>query len=387
MRILHVIATFAPAWQFGGPVRSTFELCRALRHRGHQVTVVTTQAGTPLAGRHCVVHEVLEGIDVLYCPARSTPFGIVSSTMTSIVREQSVRHDVAHLTGVWQPTSRPVAEEFIRAGLPYLSSPRGALSPYSFSQGLLKKRLYYWAVERRIQRHAASIHVTAPLEAREVERLRLGVPICEIPNICSSERWYPDPEAGARWRRRLGIEPSTFVITHVGRVQRKKNIEFLAKVARALPTDRDWRFVLYGPVAGRDRGYLRWLQSEFPGGRLIANQGSSEESDVRGAYCGSDCVVMPSRHENFGNVAVEAALSGTPVVASDQVGAASLLQPLGACVVVALAPGEWAHEIISLADNPGHGRGGPGSRDSIARAASMDQVGRAFDDCYREVAR
>lgn len=383
MRILHAIATFAPAWQYGGPVRSTFELCRALAVQGHRVCVITTTAGTPHAGSSSVVRAHVEGIDVHYCPAQVGRLGIHSRTMASVVRDLAPEADVAHLTGVWQPTSRGVAASFIRAGLPYVSSPRGALSPYSFSQGRLKKRIYYATVERRIQRDAAAIHATAPLEAEEVRRLGLGVPVRVAPNICPAETWHPDPDAGRAWRERHGIPDDMLVVAHVGRVQAKKNLEFLAQVAERVRAGRRWIMVLCGPVAARDAGYLRTLRSRFPAGTLAVIPGSADTTEVRGAYCGSDCMAMPSLHENFGNAAVEAALCGTHVLASPFVGAAGILEPHGAATVLPLQADEWARTIEARGTGRCERRL---HRDAIARQVGPEAVAAQMAEFYREAA-
>ena len=44
VRVVHVCAYFAPAFVYGGPPRSVFDLCRAQQKAGAQVQVVTTTA-------------------------------------------------------------------------------------------------------------------------------------------------------------------------------------------------------------------------------------------------------------------------------------------------------------------------------------------------------
>lgn len=383
MRVLHAIATFAPAWHYGGPVRSTFELCRALVGLGHRICVVTTTAGTGHDARGGVVRRELEGVEVHYCPARVGRLGIRSPEMAAVVGSLAPSFDVAHLTGVWQPTSRGVAAALTRASLPYVSSPRGALSPYSFSKGRLKKSIYYAAVERRIQRGAAALHVTALLEEQEVLRLGLGVPVRVVPNICTPATWHPDPEAGRAWRARNGIPAGSLVVAHVGRVQAKKNLEFLASVAARMRPGRPWQVVLHGPVAERDQAYLQALRSMFPAGTLKVIRGAGDPAELRGAYSGSDCMAMPSLHENFGNAAVEAALCGTHVLASPFVGAAEILEPHGAATILPLDAEAWARSIEARSV------GCPGQdldRQAVAREVDPASVAARMADVYREAA-
>src|SRR5262245_62240223 len=44
-RIVHALPYFDPATRFGGPVAQLRGLCRALAQRGHEISVVTTDAG------------------------------------------------------------------------------------------------------------------------------------------------------------------------------------------------------------------------------------------------------------------------------------------------------------------------------------------------------
>jgi glycosyltransferase involved in cell wall biosynthesis len=66
--------------------------------------------------------------------------------------------------------------------------------------------------------------------------------------------------------------------------------------------------------------------------------------DVRAAYSGSDCLLMPSHHENFGNVAVEASACGCRALVSEKTGAAEWLEDCALPRETAV----WAREISRL---------------------------------------
>ena len=42
MKILQVISYFYPAWTYGGPVKTVYEISKQLVAKGHKVTVWTT---------------------------------------------------------------------------------------------------------------------------------------------------------------------------------------------------------------------------------------------------------------------------------------------------------------------------------------------------------
>ena len=68
MHILHLTPYYAPAYAFGGVVRSVEGMATSLLARGHQVTVLTTdtldQRGRFAGSRD----ETLDGIRVIRCP-------------------------------------------------------------------------------------------------------------------------------------------------------------------------------------------------------------------------------------------------------------------------------------------------------------------------------
>src|SRR4051812_48875986 len=68
LRIVHVSAYCAPAFVYGGPPRSIFELCRAQRELGASVHVITTSAnGDRELPQDVIARGEYEGIPVRYC--------------------------------------------------------------------------------------------------------------------------------------------------------------------------------------------------------------------------------------------------------------------------------------------------------------------------------
>ncbi len=387
LSVLHVTPLYAPAWQFGGPVRSTHEITSGLAGRGHRVTVVTTSCGTPDEASPDVVSRVIDGVNVCYCPWGQGPFGLVSRAMRAAAKACAAQADVAHVTGVWQPSVIGVHSDLDALGVPYVSSPRGALSPYSFRQGWLKKLLYFQIFERRFARGATALHATAPMEEAELSRLFPNLAIRVIPNACDPTKWYRDQAAGAAWRERYGISRDEFVLAHVGRIHPKKNLDFLVEVAARLPAAARWRMVFYGPTAAKDQPYRTSLVNRFPPSRLVITDGAGDTAETRAAYCGADVLVFPSLHENFGNVLVESQLCCTPVISSPDVGAAAFLNTTKGVHVLDLDAASWAR---TLSDRILAGRElNPAEEERTIAVAtfSPDVVAEQFESLYLSLAR
>jgi len=310
-------------------VRSVSDLCEGLAARGHELTVFTTDAGlepgiVPARG----APTLRNGVRVRYFP-RTSGAGIRSPDLESAVAQQAAEFDLIHVSAIWQRTGPAAASAARSAGRPYVISPRGALGPYSWRRGRLKKIAYYWWRERATLRGAAGFHYTSQMEADECRGFRFGQPHCVIPNSIDLSAWQRDPVAAAGWRTELGVIQGELLCLYAGRLHHKKGLDLLPEVFAGL-SDLKWRLVLVGEDED-DSG--RILAAEFTRRGMqsrVTFMPLLPPSRLPGLYSAADVLLMPSRHENFGNVAIEAAACGCHVIASEETGAAAKLAELGA---------------------------------------------------------
>ncbi len=349
MKILHFSAIYAPAWKWGGPPRSVANLAEGLAANGHEVTVLTTDAGletdSALVRGRAVERN---GVQVTYFPSRWNRLGLNSSELVAAVAKRAAEFDVIHLSGVWQPTFPAAGKAARRARVPYVVSPRGMLGPYSFTQGRLKKFLYWRLVERAHLRRAAALHATSAMEYEELSGLLPGVPIFNIPNAIDTAAWRRDDGAASAWRARHGITPEVPVFLASGRLHHKKGLEFLAEALAQIPAAQDWRMVFAGPD---EDGTKAKLEAGFAAMGLrdrVVFCGQCDTQELTTLYSAADALLFPSRHENFGNVAVEALACGCPVVLSEGVGAAGALAKLPSVKVVKRDAQEWGTAVKAL---------------------------------------
>ncbi|MBF0480101.1 MAG: glycosyltransferase [Desulfovibrionaceae bacterium] len=348
MKIIHYIPVYAPAWEFGGPVLSVSQLCEALAGQGHEVEVVTSDAGiAPEEGVSSGARLVRNGVAVTYYQ-RVPGLGVKSPDMEAAIRARAGWADIIHVTGVWQRVSRAARAAAQAEKTPYVVSPRGALGVYSWGQKRLKKSLYYLLAERANMRAASGVHYTSEMERLECAHFRFPGLARVIPNGIDTALWRRDAPGGEAWRRDKGFGPEVCVILSAGRLHHKKGLDLLPETLNRL-SEIDFRMVFVG---GDDDGTRAALQTAFDrlgvSGRVFFYDRLPPET-LRAVYSAADIFVLPSRHENFGNVVLEAMACGCTALISDMVGFHLEAQTTGLAHVLPRDPARWAAKLAELA--------------------------------------
>lgn len=128
-------------------------------------------------------------------------------------------------------------------------------------------------------------------------------------------------------------------IVFAGRFTRNKGFDLVLQVARTIPA----RFVLAG---GHGEPALEAEARTLPPDRCSL-PGWLAHHDLETVLACAALVLVPSRYEPFGMVAVEALRAGAPVVASPHVGSIDASES-GAAVVEELTAGAWIDAVQSL---------------------------------------
>ena len=336
MNLLFFLPVWEPAWQYGGPIQSTYNLCRALqKYNNVNVRVITTSFGlTDWPRSSCNVEILRSELFVTYFKAENSRlFGIQSSHLLSTLSSYFDWADVLHLSAVWHPIAIQIQRLAGLHNIPVVHSIRGALSKYSFSTAPLKKSLYYFLFERPYLLKAASIHLTSFSECQESLRPFLRLPHSlrrvVIPNIVlhTSPHLVKSDRLQFLKANSLSSEVPTLLIC--GRVDSKKGLELIPR-ALSLISDMSWQLLIVGADSdGTLEPFLEAL-SPLSHDHSIRYLGLKAPADLQLIYSLSDLLLMPSLHENFGNVALESLHYGCQVLLSHDVGMADYLSQLSA---------------------------------------------------------
>jgi len=156
-----------------------------------------------------------------------------------------------------------------------------------------------------------------------------------IPNGIDTAKFRPDPDARARWRRRLGVNEDEILIGMVARRDPTKNHEGMLRAATELVRRRSRLVFIF---AGRD------VSRADPTLARLADQVRApvhlidECDDVPGLNSALDVAVLASTSEGFPNVVAEAMAVGVPCVVTDAGDSAAIVDGSGLIVPI---PERW----------------------------------------------
>jgi glycosyltransferase involved in cell wall biosynthesis len=123
-------------------------------------------------------------------------------------------------------------------------------------------------------------------------------------------------------RRELGVDPAAAVVGTVARLSAEKGVDVFLKGASLLASELpNVDFVVVGD--GPDREDLEAMAHELHlAGQLLFLGRRRDVPEILGAI---DVLVVPSREESFGLVALEGVAAGVPTIASEVAGLREIL--------------------------------------------------------------
>jgi D-inositol-3-phosphate glycosyltransferase len=201
-----------------------------------------------------------------------------------------------------------------------------------------------------------AICVSCPEEERQFRRL-YGDPhgvIETVPPAVEHAFFAPGDRRGAR--RAIGLPADRPIILFVGRIQPLKGPDVAVRTLAGLHRD-DAVLVLVGGASGDDGAAelvaARALADELGVGDRVVFVEPKPHHLLSSYYRAADVVIVPSRSESFGLVALEAAACGVPVVASAVGGLLNIVQHgVTGLLVEGRQPVRYARAVAQLIEDP-----------------------------------
>jgi glycosyltransferase involved in cell wall biosynthesis len=239
-----------------------------------------------------------------------------------IVRRLVVdRPDVVLVSGWMQPTSLMAVATARASGIPYIVLSE---SHSGRARGPLARASRSLVFSRIVRRAGALMTTGSRARAYLTELGALPESIFTWPNACDVDeiaRLSEEARAtGEAERLRVEIGGDRPTVVFAGRLVRAKAVEVLLRALRR-PTDDSGKGLACAVAgAGPEEQALKALTRELalPSVRFL---GEVPPERLPALYAAADVLCLPSRDEPWGVVVNEALAAGTPVVASDAVGA------------------------------------------------------------------
>lgn len=317
MNILHLTPYYAPAYAFGGVVRSVEGMARALARRGHQVTVLTTDALDVQSRYSGQPEERIDNVRVLHATNishrlrgrlnLSTP-----GRMQALARAVLPPVDVVHcheFRTMENLLVTPIAAEMSK---PLVLSPHGTLVQTTGRSHM--KMAWDKMLSPTVAQRFNHVVALTPQEADNARALwetfgsSSSVPdFSVIPNGIDPDD-YADLNGRAyfRTRYRLGDGP---VCLFMGRLHERKGVEVLIEAFKAARVEGA-RLVIAGP----DEGMLDRIRPLLDDDIVLT--GYLDGNERLAAYAAADMFALPAVGEGLPMVVLEAMGAGLPVVIS-----------------------------------------------------------------------
>lgn len=351
MKILHINASYKPAYIYGGPTVSVAKLCEALEEEGLKqkaegthsvesfaslfrgrrsadsgstsdnsisVTVYTTLAN----GKEELPYEngaikIVNGVEVHYFKRITKDHSHLSPTFLFYLWKTVKQFDIIHVHAWWNLVSVGAAIICWLKCKQYILSPRGTLSSYSFYNRKSKlKRLFHFLIGKPLLKRAI-FQVSSEKEKRDIENI-VGVKsiIKVIPNFVELQK------AGQVIKK--PFDSKRLELLFFSRIEEKKGLEFLLNACAQL--EIPYHLTIGGTG---DLTYIQKLKSLVESLNIsgditwLGQVDIQQKFDTLSQY---DLLVLPSYDENFANVVIESLACGTPAVLSPNVGLADYVR-------------------------------------------------------------
>jgi glycosyltransferase involved in cell wall biosynthesis len=344
MQILHFVTSLDA--DLGGPVRALIDLANSLVSIGHTVIVVTVDSSpTPLEWRRNT-----DSLKVIHVGK----LGFFGLALSSTVRDELLKliqgSDVVHTHGAWTYANILVCRLADRLQKPYVVSLHGMLDEWPMRQKRIKKRIFLALVGNRWLSGASRIHLAAQ---SELEQSRKWFPRGRgivIPNVLDMTPFRHLPNAAIIEPLLQRLDPKRARVLFLSRLHPKKGLEVLLRSAALLKSKNRSVSIIVAGEGTRD--YRSMLMS-------LARELSLQDDDIifLGAVIGDfkfalfrscDVFALPTLHENFGYVVVEALACGLCVVTTRAVAIAPELYASGAALLADASPEQFADAIDNL---------------------------------------
>lgn len=315
--ILHISASYIPAYIYGGPTMSVSQLAQNIAKYGNcSVSVYTTTANgkTELDITPNSVHYI-NGVQVTYFKRITKDHSHFSPALYIALWKNIHTFDYIHLHAWWHLVSVISALICVLKGKKFILSPRGTLSAYSFNNRTsFLKKIFHQCIGKPLLLKANFL-LTSKNEETEIKLLlNESIKTFVLPNFVKIANSLP-----------LQLPDfSNLKLLFLSRIEEKKGIEFLLNALENLTISYQLTIAGTGEVT-----YIESLKNLAKNLDIeqnlnwVGQVNNDKKFEILNKH---HLLVLPSYNENFANVVIESLSVGTAVLISPNVGLANFVK-------------------------------------------------------------
>lgn len=318
MKIIHITASYKPAYVYGGPIQSIGKLCEAIvDFNVANIEVLTTTAnGQTEMGVNQNEQLLIDRVPVTYFKRITKDHTHLSPSLLrylrSIIRkaEQDKQLIVIHIHAWWNLVS--ILSCFVAKWyrIPVILSPRGMLTGYTQNnRNAISKQLIHRTLGKSLLKYC-HIHATSEQEKQDVLYIVQPKSITVIPNLVDFREHFDV--------KPIPLENRTLKLIFLSRIEQKKGLELLFDALVLL--DFNWSLDIAGSGASDYVESLKLKAQSLKLEEQVEWLGHVSNEEKFKLLADQDLMVLPSYNENFANVVIESLSVGTAVLISERVG-------------------------------------------------------------------
>jgi glycosyltransferase involved in cell wall biosynthesis len=375
MRVLEVASVFPP--HVGGLEVCVYEVSKELVQSGHQVIVYSTNFPKSKT------RECKDGTSIRRIPVLFTVFGAPVAIFLRYILKEEVDLINVHIPPIFGAFSSVIASRIKK--IPIVLTFHSDTVGNSVLERVIAQA--YNAVLNKFILRKANL-VIVPSNTYRIRLARRGIELSRLKVIengvdFSSIKIVDSTEI----KRTLRLEGYKIVL-FVGALEKRKGVEFLIRaVPRIIERIKNAKILIVGN--GSQKKNLQNLAKTLCPDDAVHFTGYMPKEVVNALYAATDVFVLPSLHESFGLVLLEAMVRGKPVVASKISGIVDLVKPgFNGLLVEPKNPGKLAEAIVSILSAKDYaerlGKNGKAFSENFTWKKSAIEYASAFQECLNQ---
>lgn len=302
MKLCILSHCFYPSKNRGGPTVSITNMVKALASK-FEISVVTYGKDK---GCDSFYNEVVLGKNHLF---GADVYYLTQNTIKAFETQiKAIQPDIIYVSSLfsYQYSIPAILYAKRNKNVRLIMAPRGELMPEALKRRRFVKKLFLFCT-RLLTPGRVDFHATSDDEMGAIKRIFKKNAIWKIRNL---------PSSLSANKLKDGKKPGKASIVMVGRVHPIKNIHYALEILQSVKGEI--AVDVYGPLENEE--YLakcKSLASKLDSNITVNFKGTVNHEDIGKILEKYDIFLSPTKSENFGHSIVEALISGTPVVISN----------------------------------------------------------------------